>query len=155
MEFHGCGCRPPRRRLGRELLLDEVGQAAHGLEHLGGDLVGPAVVSYSTIESASPWPGVGNINDPPRFLNSGVTDFERYGVLTVSATITLLADVIVEAPDLRVEFDSPIVDAGTADGAPAADINGMPRPRGDGIDMGAFENRGTPEFLRGDSNDEA
>ncbi|MCB9770628.1 MAG: hypothetical protein H6752_20705, partial [Candidatus Omnitrophica bacterium] len=45
-----------------------------------------------------------------------------------------------ESADLRLPCDSPCVDAGTIDGAPSRDIEGVTRPRGSGIDMGAYEN---------------
>ncbi|MCA9427512.1 MAG: DUF1565 domain-containing protein [Candidatus Omnitrophica bacterium] len=45
-----------------------------------------------------------------------------------------------ESADLRLPCDSPCVDAGTIDGAPSRDIEGVTRPRGSGVDMGAYEN---------------
>ncbi|OAQ39187.1 hypothetical protein A5893_11005 [Pedobacter psychrophilus] len=41
--------------------------------------------------------------------------------------------------DLRLLSGSPAIDAGTATGAPSTDINGISRPQGSGIDMGAYE----------------
>jgi hypothetical protein len=41
--------------------------------------------------------------------------------------------------DYRLLPDSPGVDAGTTDGAPATDIAGTARPQGGGIDIGVFE----------------
>lgn len=41
--------------------------------------------------------------------------------------------------DYRLRRDSPCVDAGTQAGAPADDYDGRARPRGRGIDVGAFE----------------
>jgi Right handed beta helix region len=41
--------------------------------------------------------------------------------------------------DYRLQAASPGVDAGTPDGAPATDIEGTPRPRGPGIDIGPYE----------------
>lgn len=37
---------------------------------------------------------------------------------------------------------SPNIDAGTKNGAPKTDINGIPRPQGPGIDLGAYETPG-------------
>jgi parallel beta-helix repeat protein len=41
--------------------------------------------------------------------------------------------------DYRLWEESPCVDAGTAQGAPPDDVKGIPRPIGDGYDMGAHE----------------
>ncbi len=44
-----------------------------------------------------------------------------------------------EDDDYRLLPDSPSIDAGTEEGAPAADLLGTPRPLFDGIDQGAYE----------------
>lgn len=50
------------------------------------------------------------------------------------------AEPLFAAPgDLILQPESPCVDAGTAAGAPAADIAGTTRPQGGGVDMGAYE----------------
>ncbi len=41
--------------------------------------------------------------------------------------------------DYRLRWGSPAVDAGTSAGAPVADIRGVARPQGAGVDMGAYE----------------
>ena len=41
--------------------------------------------------------------------------------------------------DFHLPFGSPCVDAGTSEGAPAADIEGIARPQGAGVDIGAHE----------------
>jgi chitodextrinase len=43
------------------------------------------------------------------------------------------------AGDWALRFGSPCIDAGTANGAPATDIEGTARPQGDGFDVGAYE----------------
>jgi hypothetical protein len=43
------------------------------------------------------------------------------------------------AGDFHLPFHSPCVDAGTGDGAPATDIEGIARPQGAGVDIGAHE----------------
>ncbi|WP_425421180.1 right-handed parallel beta-helix repeat-containing protein [Phaeodactylibacter xiamenensis] len=46
--------------------------------------------------------------------------------------------------DYRLLPCSPAIDAGTATGAPANDLDGNPRPANAGIDLGAYEFQGTP-----------
>ena len=41
--------------------------------------------------------------------------------------------------DYHVAAGSPAVDAGTAVGAPAVDLEGSSRPQGNGFDIGAYE----------------
>ncbi len=49
----------------------------------------------------------------------------------------LLLDTSYGSPRLRA--GSPCIDTGTADGAPEADLLGVPRPQGAGVDMGPYE----------------
>lgn len=44
-----------------------------------------------------------------------------------------------EADDFSLKATSPSIDRGTVDGAPAADIDGVARPTGSGVDQGAYE----------------
>jgi len=68
--------------------------------------------SYSCIQGGAP--GIGNINEAPWLANPDDGDF-------------------------RLLWGSPCIDRGTADGAPAADLDGTARPQLAGIDMGALE----------------
>ncbi|HNR30229.1 MAG TPA: PKD domain-containing protein [Candidatus Hydrogenedentes bacterium] len=79
--------------------------------------VGAADVTYSDV--AGGYPGAGNIAAAPLFANP-------------------------QQRDLSLRFDSPCIDTGTLAGAPAADILGVPRPQGDGVDMGAYEHGALP-----------
>ncbi len=84
-------------------------------------------------ESTVTW-GDGNRSDPPMFVDPDSGDF-------------------------RLAEGSPLVDQGTADGAPEIDFDGKPRPCGEGVDIGAFEYGECddppppgPRFVRGDAN---
>ena len=68
-------------------------------------------MSYSDISGYS-GTGTGNIDQNPLFLGGG---------------------------NYELSSNSPCIDTGTAEGAPDTDIEGNPRPRGAGYDMGAYE----------------
>jgi len=51
----------------------------------------------------------------------------------------LFVDPTLPGGDYHLREDSPAIDAGTATGAPPTDVDGDPRPSGDGVDIGADE----------------
>ncbi len=67
-----------------------------------------------TLTGTVVWPGEGNVGADPLFRNLAHGDY-------------------------RLREESPCVDAGTPDGAPAFDIQGIYRPHGAGYDLGAYE----------------
>jgi hypothetical protein len=79
------------------------------------DALSSVTVTYSDVGmAAGVWPGEGNINADPLFLN--------------------MANDIY-----RLDEGSPCVDTGTPAGAPDEDVWGLPRPQGEGYDRGAHE----------------
>lgn len=72
--------------------------------------LGTAEVTYSDVQGG--WAGTGNIDQDPQWLGPF---------------------------DYHLRADSPCIDAGSADGAPATDLDGIPRPIGSGVDIGAYE----------------
>ncbi|HOZ49677.1 MAG TPA: choice-of-anchor Q domain-containing protein [Candidatus Hydrogenedentes bacterium] len=73
-------------------------------------------VTYSCVSGG--FSGTGNIATDPLFVD-GTDGGDGY--------------------DLRLQEGSPCIDTGTASGAPSADICGITRPAGSGIEMGAYE----------------
>ena len=85
------------------------------------------VATYSNIQQASGiYPGVGNINTDPLFVNIADSDG--------ADNIFMTAD-----DGLRLSCGSPSIDAGTNTGAPVTDILGGLRPQFLRTDMGAYE----------------
>ncbi len=89
-------------------------------------------VDSSNIEGG--YEGIGNLDEDPGFLDP-------------------------ENGDFRLASDSPCVDTGTDNGAPATDLLGMPRPMGTEYDMGAYEyvgpdtdDDGIPDTVEGDAD---
>lgn len=73
-------------------------------------------VQYSCFEEGTS--GVGNIAVNPLFI---------------------FANNNVDSWSFHLQEDSPCIDAGLADNAPEFDLENRPRPKGSGIDMGAYE----------------
>ncbi len=72
----------------------------------------PLVITYSDILGGHT--GTGNIDTNPFFIHA-------------------------KGGNLHLLYNSPCIDTGTADGAPANDLDGNPRPMLGGYDMGAYE----------------
>jgi hypothetical protein len=76
------------------------------------EILGDSNTTYSDIEGG--YSGLGNIDTDPMFVDPDKGDY-------------------------RLSEESPCIDTGTSEGAPATDIEGTPRPQGAGFDMGAYE----------------
>ncbi len=87
----------------------------------GGDA--SATVTYSDVEGG--YDGDGNIDSNPLFVH---------------------AEPGPTPPDLHLTANSPAIDTGTSDGAPNTDLEGNPRPQGEGFDMGAYEYMSVPSM---------
>ncbi len=91
----------------------------------------------------------------PFFLMAGEYDFARFDTVTLGGKEWKMPRFIVMQGDYRLSGDSPAVDTGNPDIAPPGDIDGLPRPCGPGVDLGAHERCivvDPPPFVRGDSN---
>jgi hypothetical protein len=71
-----------------------------------------AEVTYSIVQGDTVYSGTGNANANPQFLSS---------------------------VDLHLQKGSLAIDSGTSNGAPSDDLDGNPRPSGNGVDKGAYE----------------
>lgn len=73
---------------------------------------------------------VNNEPDGPHFKSPALFQ----GIPTTEADVAAM-----RAADWSFESSSPCLDKGIAEGAPAFDINGIERPKGEGYDIGAYE----------------
>ncbi len=90
----------------------------------------------------------------PLFVDDGAFSYTRSVSVTIGDETYSLPDFVIRAPDYHLLPDSPAIDAGTCNGAPEVDIEGMPRPQGEACDLGAYEHAGCDMvvFIRGDAN---
>jgi hypothetical protein len=79
------------------------------------------VVTYADIQGG--YAGTGNINADPMFLDPNGPD-------NIPGN---------QDDDFHLKPNSPCIDTGRASGAPDTDIEGKPRPLGNGYDMGTYE----------------
>jgi hypothetical protein len=117
------------------------------------------VVTYSCIEGESLWPGEGNINSDPLFVQQG--KWEDCAVAWQPGCVAhqwnpdtgeeIAWHRWIEG-DYHLRPGSPYIDAGTFEGAPATDIEGKSRPCGIGVDIGAYEFGDCPPLPCGDPN---
>ncbi|HOA99991.1 MAG TPA: Ig-like domain repeat protein [Casimicrobium huifangae] len=85
------------------------------------------------------------------FCDIGTIYNEPASPATVTlGTGTISSDPLFVSPaadNFRPQGGSPVVDTGTASGAPSVDLDGSARPVGPGIDMGAYEIDATPDAI--------
>jgi len=92
----------------------------------------------------------------PSFLDPGDFDFNRFQVTDIAGVAESLPDFVLAEPQFQLRDDSPAIDQGSARDAPASDIQGVERPCGAGVDIGAYEYCGptAAAFRRGDPVDD-
>lgn len=125
----------------------------HGITLLGArgcKVVNNTVIDLNETTPGPPWVSVDNHKDgtPPSdcvVRNNLTTDLNNASSVVEESNIEIgmdeLSDYFVDAAgyDLRLREGAAAVDQGTSDGAPEFDHDRIPRPQGDGVDVGAYE----------------
>jgi hypothetical protein len=124
----------------------------HGISFYGmrsSRIVNNTVIDVNDVSPGPPWIKVtahkdGTPSQDVVVRNNLATDFQLEGTNVVgdhNTTLTDLTTFFVNPAtfDLHLLPGSPAVDSGSADEAPALDLEGIARPQGQGIDLGAYE----------------
>lgn len=124
----------------------------HGISFYGmrsSRIVNNTVIDVNDVTPGPPWIKVAPHKDgtPSQDVvvrNNLATDFQLEGTNVTDDHNTKLTDlsmffVAPAAFDLHLLPGSPAVDTGSSDLAPALDIEGIARPQGAGVDLGAYE----------------
>ncbi len=89
----------------------------------------------------------------PGFVRPGTFTPGRYRSLSIGGRTVAVANFVDDEGDYHLRDDSPAIDAGAPAGAPALDMQGLPRPCGASFDIGPYEAcSDSAAFRRGDAN---
>lgn len=93
-------------------------------------------------------------SDDPLLVDGGRFDVSRLKAVFFGGDWQELPDFVVEEPDCHLLSASPAIDAGVEPYAPRLDMDGLERPVGVGIDIGAHEYVPSlpVDFTRGDAD---
>jgi MYXO-CTERM domain-containing protein len=124
----------------------------HGISFYGmrnSRIVNNTVIDVNDVTPGPPWIKVtahkdGTPSQDVVVRNNLATDFQIEGTNVTNDHNTKLTDLSMffVSPatfDLHLLPGAPAVDTGSADMAPATDIEGIARPQGKGVDLGAYE----------------
>ncbi len=124
----------------------------HGISLYGvrqSRIVNNTVIDVNDVSPGPPWIKVaphkdGTPSEDVVVRNNLSTDYQLEGTNVTedhNTTLQDLATYFVDPAklDLHLLPGSPAVDAGSADLAPSTDLEGIPRPQGAGVDLGAYE----------------
>jgi len=96
-------------------------------------------VGYPKYINCIMWNDIANKENFNEITNFPYTGYSGHPDIITSCIGTDPKFVNADQGDLRLQAGSPCIDTGRSTGAPPADILGVTRPQGAGIDMGAYE----------------
>ncbi|MBN1606902.1 MAG: hypothetical protein JW940_09735 [Polyangiaceae bacterium] len=124
----------------------------HGISFYGmrdSRVVNNTVIDVNDVSPGPPWIMVtahkdGTPSENVLVRNNLATDFDLTGTALVADHNTTLDDltsffVDPAAFDLHLLADAPAVDSGSSEQVPERDADGIARPQGNGVDLGAYE----------------
>jgi hypothetical protein len=98
--------------------------------------------SLRVIENNDLYPGLASANTSVLYRRGNTNAGKAADINALAgakANISADPKYVAYPRDLHLTKDSPCIDQGTAEGAPATDADGAARPRGAGFDIGAYE----------------
>ena len=125
------------------IVADQYAGIAIDIRAAAGNGLSASVVNSAIFMASGPSTGIGVSPSPGVTVtlsnNSVVAGTPYAGVAEGPGSVYTSSSSFVASTDFHLQSTSPLIDAGTASGAPDHDFDGNVRPSGAGFDIGAYE----------------